>query len=539
LFGLDKYGDFSQTFQFNNQIKGVDLPSDIIHQVIQDKEGQMWFNTSLGVFYSDGFATYPIPDYIQNQLANDVRIFKDEDDKIWVSNLTDEPKAFFYFDGIWKEFDLKTNLPFDKSQNLLLFLPKKTKEGWQYLLFSDSNFFFSSDNESTWQSGEFDFSKAGLFKSELGTSDGTLILFRNNSFIFNDGELNEYVFKGIELPAKVQHIAFDEVSKSYYFLGLDFLAYGKHFHSPEKIIRQNFEREIYSVVDFSHLQVFEGRVYYNYNSQLYKYEPNLDKSLEIDSYDVLKAYFIHSFFVDREGIKWIATNRGLANISSFRFINYSSKSLLDDEVTAIIKLDRDRYLIGFNNGLQIWSRNTEVKTLYGYDGLVGHPKFRISNFVKDKNGTIWFSSNLNGVGKFDPQTTKVDFQPEPFETFVTSVSAIGDSLFIAARDKLYLSSIENRGRAHFQNEITDKVLSIIGKKQIFVRKTGKLRDGRIIFMQGSNSSLDEGLIEKGHIVAAVGFDFIEEEGGCLILGTESGLKYFCEGKLKYFQVGGE
>ncbi|MCH6235917.1 sensor histidine kinase [Cognataquiflexum rubidum] len=528
---------FAQTFQFNNQIKGVDLPSDIIHQVLQDKEGLMWFNTSLGVFYSDGFDTYPLPEDIQSDLTNEVRIFKDEDSRIWISNLINEPKAYFYQDGIWEEFDLKTNLPIDGNQDLLLFLPKKTPEGWQYLLFSDSKLFFRNENESSWQMQEFDFRNAGPFKSDLGTPDGILVLFRYQTYIFRDGHLQEYAFKGIDLPAKVQHIAFDEVTKGYYFLGLDFLAYGKSYESPEKILRQNFEREIFSVVDFSHLQVFEGRVYYNYNSQLYKYDPKLNRSLEIDSYDVLKAYFIHGFLVDREGIKWIATNRGLANINSFRFINYSSKSLLDDEVTAIIGLDSSRYLIGFNNGLQIWSRNSDVKTLYGYEGLVGHPKFRISNFDKDKNGIIWFSSNLKGIGRLDPKTSKVDFQPSPQQRFVTSVRVIGDSLFIAARGSLYLSSIANKG-SHFLNEITDNILKIFGQDQIFVRKTGKLRDGRIIFMQGSNPNFTDGIVEKQSFVTAVGFDYIEEENGCLILGTESGLKYFCEGKFDYFQTAG-
>lgn len=528
---------FTQTFQFNNQIKGVDLPSDIIYQVLQDKEGLMWFNTSLGVFYSDGFETYPIPQNIQSELTNEVRIFKDEEERIWISNLINQPKAYFYQDGIWEEFDLKTNLSIGGSQNLLLFLPKKTSEGWQYLLFSDNQLFFRNENESTWQSQVFQFNESGLYKSDLSTPEGILVLFRNQSFIFKDGELKEYVFKGIELPAIVQHIAFDDITNGYYFLGMDYLAYGKSYDTPEKILGQNFQREIFSVVDFSNLQVFEGRVYYNYNSQLYKYDPKLDRTLEIDSYEVLKAYFIHGFLVDREGIKWIATNRGLASINSFRFINYSSKSLLDDEVTAIINIDTSRYLIGFNNGLQIWSSNTEVKTLYGYEGLVGHPKFRISNFDKDKNGIIWFSSNLKGIGRMDSKTAKVEFQPAPGEKFVTSVRAIGDSLFLAARGKIYLSSIKNRGWEHFQNEITDIISKIFGQDQIFVRKTGKLRDGRIIFMQGSSPVFSDGILEKQEFVTAVGFDYIEEDSGCLILGTESGLKYFCDGKLEYFQTG--
>ena len=526
----------SQTFQFNNQIKGVELPSDIIYQVIQDNEGLMWFNTSLGVFYSDGFATYPLPKEVQNQLNNEVRIFRDEEDKIWVSNLANEPKAFFYKDGLWEEFDLKNIFPSDEPIANLLFLPKKTDDGWQYLLFSDSKVFSRSENDTTWNSQEFDFKNSGLYKSDLWTEDGILVLFRFKSYIFQNGQLKDYSFKGIDLPAKIQHIAYDEVRDGYYFLGLDFLAFGQSYHSPEKILRQNFEREIFSVVDFSHLQVFEGRVYYNYNSQLYKYDPKLDKSLEIDSYDVLKAYFIYSFFVDREGIKWIATNRGLANINSFRFINYSSKSLLEDEVTAVIRLDSVRYLIGFNNGLQVWSRNTEVKTLYGYEELVGHPKFRISNFDKDKNGIIWFSSNLKGIGRFDPKSSKLEFVASPNEQFVTSVKAIGDSLFIAARDNLFLSSITNTNGHHFQNEITDVVLKKLGQTQIFVRKTGRLKDGRIIFMQGSNPSLSAGLSENEDLVAAVGFDYLEEEGGCLILGTENGLKYYCDGKLNYYQT---
>jgi hypothetical protein len=160
---------FAQTFQFNNQIKGVDLPSDIIYQVLQDKEGMMWFNTSLGVFYSDGFETYPIPENVQSDLTNEVRIFKDEEERIWISNLINEPKAYFYQDGIWEEFDLKTNLSIDGSQNLLLFLPKKTSEGWQYLLFSDNQLFFRKENESTWQSHVFQFNEAGLYKSDLST----------------------------------------------------------------------------------------------------------------------------------------------------------------------------------------------------------------------------------------------------------------------------------------------------------------------------------------------------------------------------------
>ncbi|MCS4435997.1 sensor histidine kinase [Aquiflexum gelatinilyticum] len=532
---ISKMG-ISQTFQFNNQIKGVDLPSDIIYQVIQDNEGLMWFNTSLGVFYSDGFFTYPIPVEIQDQLSFEVRIFKDEENRIWISNLVNKPKAFFYKNGLWEEFDFNENLSDTDTQNHLLFLPKKTEEGWVYLLFTDKKLFSKGENDKIWNSQDFDFSVSGLYKSDLLTKEGLLILFRYKSFIFQGGRLLPFSFKGENLPALVQHVAYDEVRNGYYFLGLDFLAFGKSFDSPETILRQNFERDIFSVVDFSHLQVYKGRVYFNYNSQLYKYDPILDKSLEIDSYNILKAYFIYSFLVDREGIKWIASNRGLANINSLRFINYSSKTLLDDEVTAIIKLDSAKYLMGYNNGLQIWKGNEKVQTIYGDQRLVGHPKFRITNFDRDKNGIVWVSSNLKGLGRFDPKTSKIEFEQSPDQAFVTSVRVVGDSLYIAARENLYISSITDRKSSLFKRNITKEVLKKLDQSQIFIRKTGKLKDGRVIFMQGSNTTFSEGLKEKENFVSAVGFDFLEEENGCLILATENGLKHYCNGKLDYFHV---
>jgi PAS domain S-box-containing protein len=527
---------YSQTFQFNSRIKGVNLPSDIIHQVVQDPDGMIWFNTSLGIYYSDGFATYPIPEEIQSQLSNEVRLFIDDEGKVWVSNLGNNPKAFFYLNDLWSEFDLGNSSGIGQSSSQFLFLPKKTSGGWQYLLFSDTTLYSKKEGDTTWKTQDFDFKNSGIYKSDLGTQDGILILFRHHSYIFQNGQLIDFSFRGIELPDKVQHIAYDPISDGYYYLGLDFLAYGQFYHSPEKILQQNFEREIFSVVDFSHLQVFEGKVFYNYNSQLYKYDPKLNKSLEIDSYNVLKAYFIQSFLVDRESIKWIATNRGLTNINSFRFINYGSNFLLDDEVTAAVKLDSGSFLLGYNDGLQIWSNGREIKTLYGFEGIVGHPKFRINNFDKDKNGIIWISSNLKGVGRFDPRTLKVDFVANPEDKFVTSVTAVGDSLFIASRDKLYLSSIKNRGNEHFENEITNLVLKELGQRDIFVRTTGKLADGRIIFMQGSNPDLPEGLVQTDNLVSAVGFDYLEENEGCLMLATENGLKYFCEGKMEYYQT---
>ena len=110
---------FSQSFQFNRQIKGVELPTENVNGIIQDNQGLMWFNTSDGVFYSDGFATYPIPADISNQLTNKVKLFIDEDGFVWLANQLKEPKAFFYKDGIWAEMSFPKKLQIERCCPIL------------------------------------------------------------------------------------------------------------------------------------------------------------------------------------------------------------------------------------------------------------------------------------------------------------------------------------------------------------------------------------------------------------------------------------
>ncbi|WP_291783218.1 hypothetical protein, partial [Cecembia sp.] len=83
----------AQVFPVNRQIRGVELPSDIIYNLQQDTEGQIWFNTALGLYYSDGFFTYPIPDSIQSQLSKRIHILKGKDEAIWIYNKTGEPRV--------------------------------------------------------------------------------------------------------------------------------------------------------------------------------------------------------------------------------------------------------------------------------------------------------------------------------------------------------------------------------------------------------------------------------------------------------------
>lgn len=525
----------AQTFHFNKQIKGVDLPTEIVYESVQDNKGRIWFNTALGVFYSDGFFTYPIPTEVQSNLANLVHIFKDEDGKIWIANKVKQPKVFFLENDVWTEFAIPESLDSSPLKSYYRFVAAKVAGKFQYV-FETENAINVGDGKA-WKSFSYKPEQVGHYSSHAVLPRGLVIFHNKQSFWVENLDLVPFQVQAKSEIPPVEHICYDPLTDRYYFLGKDLFGFGAGVDKIDSVIHRRFSRDIYSTSNFSGLQAAKGKVFFFYNSQLYQYNPTSGFSLEIDSYDMLKAYHINSFLVDRENITWISTNRGVVNINSLEFMNFDSTVFLDDEVTAVTELPNRSILVGFNDGLQVFD-GAETKTLLGERAIVGHPKFRITNFSTDKNGIVWFSSNLRGLGRFDPKTNQLEFVPHPEGVFTNGVDAIGDSLFIMCRSRLYLSSISNRKGQHFENEITPDVLNELELFDLYVRKVGKLSDGRIILLHGGNPTMQEGFRKGKNYVTVVGFDYLER-GKELIIGSENGLRVLGSQGLQYLSTNGE
>ncbi|MFD2037220.1 ATP-binding protein [Belliella marina] len=530
------YGSIhSQSFQFNRQIKGVELPTDNIAGIVQDEKGLLWFNTNDGVFYSDGIATYPLPEAISSKLTNRVKLFVDDDGYVWVVNQVKEAKAFFLKEGEWEEMVFPESVNKKKGVNHLeIAVVGKKKDKKVYVIFSDEVFYSSSGN---WENVKSNFFDEGRLRSVNEYKGKVHLFFDLSTLIVEDGRVMKVSSKGIRLPSPITHVVYSKEQDLFYYLGKDFLAEGRQFLEVDKIIHKGFLKDIYSAIDYSYLQIENGKVYYFFNSQLYKYSPSTKQIQEISAVEAIKSYSIYAAFVDREGVIWIGTHRGLVNINSLRFLNFDSRSLLDDEVTALMRLGENKFLIGYNNGLQVYENGTFKTLLYDRE-LVSQPRNRITNFSKDKNDIVWFSSNLAGVGRYDHKTGSLSFEESPLGKFVTAVRAIGDSLFVVSRDKIYLSNINNRNSDHFSNDITNVILERFNQDEVYLRKVGLLKDGRLIFMQGGNPFIQEDFMETPKFINVIGFDYLEW-GGKVYLGTETGLKYFENGEFKLFELNGQ
>lgn len=525
---------FAQVFQFNRFIRGLELPTDNVFEIVQDDTGKMWFNTAQGVFFSDGFSTHTLPETIANQLSFKVGLLKDGDGKIWVYNQFGPVKAFLWDYFEWREYEFPEELLASNSQIQHKLLT--VGEGNHLCVFLQSDTTLSVFKNKQWSYYSLPQNELGAFQSVLRKEDSFLLLFRNKAVVLDENGLSDFDFKGIDLPAPVSHIEYDASRELFFFLGKDYLASGKEIDQPEKIHHSGFVRNIYSLIDYSGLQVVEGIVFFHYNSHLYKLDLDKESIVEIDAFDELKSYNIYYAYVDRQDILWLGSHRGVLNIKSLRFQNFKFNPLLDDEVTAINELEPGVFLLGFNNGLQIFSEGN-VSTVVEDQKLRGQPRNRITNFSRDKNGIIWFSSNLEGLGRYNPKTNDLNFTPSPFEKFVTAVSAIGDSLFVVSRDRVYLSSIYNQADSHFDNDITQLFLDKLDQQEAFFRKVNKLSDGRMVYMQGGSNVLKDGLYEDEDMLTVVGFDFLDL-GDSVLFGTEEGLKLWKNGEFDFFQING-
>jgi PAS domain S-box-containing protein len=523
----------AQTYHYNRQIKGVELPSDNIHGLAQDNSGVIWFSTNQGVFYSDGLNTYALHDSIQSKLSFNSAIFKDHEGFLWIYDQSTNPIVFYNDLNQWVKLQLPSDLASSNRILKLLVVDKIINK--QIVVQSSNKLFWKSYGVGAWKSLDFDSKQYGLLHGYYFHKDKTYLFFQNQTFILNDYGVTPFNFNKKLIPSNVLQVKQDPETGDYFFLGNDFLAMGGDFFLPERIIHQGFKLGLIGSNRNSYLQIEDGDVYYFNQSQLFKFDHKHDNVLEINTFEAIKSFSVAAALVDREGIIWIGTQRGLVNLNSLKFLNFTSHVLLDDEVTALSILGDSKLLIGYNNGLEIWDdKYKRILRLIDDPKAYGKTYRRIINFSQDKYGRIWFSSNQAGLGYVEKDKAIMFAPKDP--NGVSFVKALGDSLFIVSKDKIYLSKPTSK-TGHFDQEITSFLSSQLGVVFSEIRSIGKLKDGRIIIVQLENMDNKGIVVENERFVLVTGNEFLETDEN-LFVGTDLGLKVFKNGKLHQYTING-
>jgi PAS domain S-box-containing protein len=527
----------AQNFKFNTQPRGVRLSVQNVLQVEQDTLGLMWFSTGRGVVYSDGIETYELPDTLTRRFVYRIALLKDEDGILWIYNASGVPTLLEKKEDAWSEFRFSDGLKAYFSSKIQLFSIGANAEKL-FFMETGRDLVFWKNGEQTEMKLTRDISSTGQLIAVSRVADKILLIFKNGTFELKGGELFPYQFRGIPLPSSPVLIK-KSPSGTYYFLGKNYLASGPAAEFPTEILDQDFSTINLLEEDYFSL-VFSGEnVFYHYNSHLKKYNSSRKRPVLIDLSSLFRSVYIQTAFIDREGLLWVGTSRGIGVNNSQIFQNYGidMDSFLAEEFTAGIECRPGEFLFGFNNGIQKMTR-FEVKTLYrGKDGPQ-NPDERIINFSGDKNGVIWVSANFKGLGKIVPDYTRVSFLPKPEGLNVSSVQAVGDSLLITSPKRVFISSITADNSEFFKKELTSEILKLLGDVAPHFRKSGKLSNGKLVVLRASRLENQYPIIETPRYFLAEGYDFLEMDDGNILLGTEYGLKVYRDGYVGFYIYAG-
>ncbi|MEO8167372.1 MAG: two-component regulator propeller domain-containing protein, partial [bacterium] len=128
-------------------------------------------------------------------------------------------------------------------------------------------------------------------------------------------------------------------------------------------------------------------------------------------------------FVDRSGIVWVGTHKGLNSLdpASGHVVQYRSRtadknSLSFDEVMGIDEITRDELWIGTRNGLDRWNRKTDQFQRFLFNPAKPNDIWAIAH---DPMGRIWFSQSEAGLFMMDNDSITQIGSPESSEKAIS------------------------------------------------------------------------------------------------------------------------
>jgi len=225
-------------------------------------------------------------------------------------------------------------------------------------------------------------------------------------------------------------------------------------------------------------------------------------------------------FIDREENVWVGTMRGLSKIVSRQVRTLDrSHGLLDDEVSAILRLRNGRMVIGHEHGATIldpWPQIVRVDVL-------PHIRSRFMDMVEDRDGVVWVALDRHGLARMTPDGKIVQLRPPmgpPNETF---------SVLIDDEGTLWVGGYDGLGRLVDGRYERVELPGTRGGRQPLVRRLAASSDGGIYAASGVNGVhyVDEGVLRSWTEAPVPGalrtYCVLERPTGAVWVGTSVGV----------------
>ncbi len=430
----------AQTYQVKTYGEEEGLPSAMVHDLIQDREGRMWFATRAGIAVYDGrqWKTFGLADGLPTfdfmGLALDAR------GRLWAASRYNAQHVAYYEDSSW---------------NLLPRVEVLIRES-----FSD----FAVTDEKTETLAALASLQEGIFLwrhgrwLQLGQENGLpsdkvygLAVHQEKIYAACDGGV-AVIEQGVARRIYPLEQSADDpdvfavtvrpspAGPEIWLMGHGWLG---------RLDNDRLER----VADLPLLEnspnppfVLEpnrwGGFYLGNDAVLFSWESQLG-ARQLGIHNGLIAEGAVSIHQDRETNLWICSVRGVSKVGSFRFANFSAADgLLADETTAILKLGPGRFIFGHDEGLTFYEHGEFQSMAFPEASRLSHIHTRVMDIERDDSGAVWVAASMLGVGRLDRDRTIRWFpiQPELIGN-ISSMAADG-------RGGLWVGS--SRGLYHFK-----------------------------------------------------------------------------------------
>ena len=164
-----------------------------------------------------------------------------------------------------------------------------------------------------------------------------------------------------------------------------------------KIAATNIQLPVLSLSNFPYMDFDRnGNIFFGNNLSKYIYLKKTNTAGQLSLKNGFSSKGGTSLFIDKEYNVWFTDSRGIDKISNTSLLNYfESDGMPENEVTAIVEINKNKFILGHNNHLSIFE-NFKFKSIEFPP--IQNNLTRVMDIIKDAKGNIIFTANNLGVG---------------------------------------------------------------------------------------------------------------------------------------------
>jgi len=382
----------SQTPPFYHYTSSEGLASSQVYEMIQDRNGYMWFATANGVSKFDGhkFINYSTSDGLNSNSI--ICLMEGQDGVIYFGN---EFKGFNIFaDGKIENFSHPT-IP-----NLIvigMFMNEdKMYSYYRYNISNVSsektmNLFNAYLPDSTW-----------IYKIAKLPDGKIIAATKKGLYKFENPELNKIEIDGLE-EQEIFWISSDKDNN--FILG----AKNKIFEVRNNVVVRTIEVDLFKNNNVIRLlKDTKGNIWFSIMNQgFFVIKAGSDQITDIGKKMGMDKTLVNNFLEDNEGNMWVSTyGDGVFCLNNLYLENYSQNDgLSDNKVLAIDQDASDRMFIGTLDSLNVMENgsikalNIEIESSYDYMYIFD---------IKTNNDLVYVCGAFKNYGKIKMQNYKND-----------------------------------------------------------------------------------------------------------------------------------